>query len=247
MYKEALENLEYARNTVCEKMDPDQIDDHKLWQRAELQDETDSTIVFEGTGVDNLTGEFVRIFGTDLEDYQRGVGQLRIGSRLHFVAYDENTQAQYVYRARITATGRLGGAVAQAESLGFLQTGRWSDKGARGDNISVLEIPSIPPQPMVDGSSYWVTLEIVEQRQATTYEPLEKAPLCLEAEDSPLLNRMGKKRDSASQIVSEKPKIRIQVPNKDRDAYMPKDSLIDIKRTGGKLPLVVKRLIIPDE
>lgn len=116
-------------------MDPDQIDDYKLWQKEGFQDETDSTIVVEGpvAVVDNLTGEFVRIFGTDLEDYQRGVGQLRIGSRLHFVALDENTQDEYVYRARITATGRLGGANAQAESLGFLETGRWSDKrGERG-------------------------------------------------------------------------------------------------------------------
>ena len=249
LYKEAVENLVYARDTVCEQMDPDQIDDYKLWQKEGFQDETDSTIVVEGpvAVVDNLTGEFVRIFGTDLEDYQRGVGRLRIGSPLHFVGVDPITERQYVYRARITATGRLGGINAQAESLGFLETGRWSDKGARGDNISVLEGPSIPPQLMVDGSSYWVTLEILQQRKAKTYEPMEREPLWLNTEQSPLLDRMVKKRDSAGQPDSEKPNIRIQVPNKDRESYMLTDSSIDIKRTGGKFPLVVKRVIIPDE
>jgi len=247
LYKEALANLVYARDIVCKRMDPDRIEDDKAWQRGDLPSETDSTIVVEGTSVENLGGEFVRIFGTDLEGYQSGVGQLRIGNQLHFVAYDGNTGTQYVYYARITATGLLGGANAQAESLGFLQTGRWSDKGKRGDNISVLEAPSIPPQPMVDASSYWVTVEILQRRRATTYEPLKRAPLWLKAQDSPLLDRMREKRDPASQVVSEKPNITIQVPNEDRDAYMPRDSSLDMKRHGGTFPLVVKRLIIPDE
>lgn len=100
---------------------------------------------------------------------------------------------------------------------------------------------------MVDGSSYWVTVEILQQREAKTYEPMEREPLWLNTEQSPLLDRMVKKRDSAQPPDSEKPSITIQVPNKAREAYMPKDSSIDIKRTGGKFPLVVKRLIIPDE
>jgi len=254
LYKEAAENLKYARDTLCEQMDPNQIDDYKLWQKEGFQDETDSTIVVEGPArvVDNLTGEFIRIFGTDVEDYQSGVGQLRIGSRLHFVGVDPITEDQYVYRARITATGRLGGINAEAESLGFREVGRWSDKGAKGRNISVLEASSIPPQDMVDRSSYWVTLQILEQRNAKTYNPRDKEQLWLDTEQSPLLDRMAKKRYSvevndSEQLDSVKPKIRIQVPNKDLEPSVLRDSSMDFKRYAGEFPLVVKRLIIPEE
>ena len=149
-------------------MDPSKLEDYKAWQRGEILGDMASVAYIEGLDVDAMEGQVIRLFGTDLADYET----LRtVGNRLNVEATDSNSEARTVYHAVIRQTGRLAGSDTQVDSPSF-QSGRWGEKIGR--NIARLQAESEPPQAMVDASDYWVSIEILSRRQARVMEIWDK-------------------------------------------------------------------------
>jgi hypothetical protein len=247
LYKDALANLNYARDEVCERMDPDRIEEYKAWQQGETLGEVGPAIIVAGWDVDNLEGSVINIFGRESEEYQAVRGMNRVGNTLRFAATDSITEYEYVYSARILATGVLAGSGGTGAALSFLQPGRWADKGARGRNAATLEPNSIPPQRMVDSSSFWVTVEIQGRRRESVMEIPTKEPLWIRTTASPLLDRMDDISEVESAVIPIKSRIPIQVPNKTRSKpLLSKPTMYD-KLYGENIPLVAKRLFVPEE
>ena len=229
IYRQTDHFLTTVKNRFCAVMDANRADYYLRLQRAE-EGERAWTVELEGDNVGNLDGEIIRIFGTDQGD----LDQLRtVGKSVFVQISDSQTTGEYIYSGLIKQLGELRALTPGVGSLRFPK-GRWAHR--RGRRYPSLQPAAEPPQPMVDSSFYFVTIQIIKRSPVDLRESLG-ASLWTADRTSPLIERM----DDDSLAMFRGPScIRLPAPVDSLDVSpVP---LVE-RRKLGEVPLVSRKVV----